>query len=62
MWFAAGVGFAFAMRLSLLALANVRPPHWPVWWFGGLAFVAVELVAHLALRLRGRPCFYDGLG
>ncbi len=39
-----------------------RPPRWPAWWLGGLAFIGIELVAHLALLLRGRPSFYDGRG
>jgi hypothetical protein len=36
--------------------------HWPRWWLGGLVFIGIELVAHLVLRLRGRPNFYNGRG
>ncbi|HEY6345378.1 MAG TPA: hypothetical protein VIY49_28110 [Bryobacteraceae bacterium] len=62
LWFIAGAGLVFAMRLSLPALALVWPAHWPVWWVGGFAFMVVELVTHLVLQLRGRPNFYNGLG
>jgi hypothetical protein len=34
----------------------------PSWWVAGIAFVAVELIAHLALLLRRRPNFYNGAG
>jgi hypothetical protein len=55
-WFAGGVVFAACMELTL------RPRHWPAWWICGLAFIGIELVAHLAMRLRGRSSFYDGRG
>ena len=61
-WFIAGIVLAIAMRSTLLVLAKYRPAHWPVWWLGGFAFIAIELVAHLVLQLRGRPNFYNGLG
>ena len=31
-------------------------------WLGGLAFIGIELVAHLVLQLRGRPSFYNERG
>jgi hypothetical protein len=61
-WFIAGTGFLIAIRLSLFALTRIMPSRWPVWWLGGFAFVGIELMAHLALQLRGRPNFYNGLG
>ena len=61
-WFVGGTGLAICMALTAMALAGFRPRHWPAWWLGGLAFIGIELVAHLALQLRGRPSFYDGLG
>ena len=61
-WFIAGIALAIAMRWSLLALAKFRPAHWPAWWLSGFAFIAIELIAHLVLHLRGRPNFYNGLG
>jgi hypothetical protein len=35
---------------------------WLRWWLGGVLFIGIELVAHLAMRLTGRPSFYDGCG
>jgi hypothetical protein len=61
-WFIAGAVFVISMRLSLLAMAKVRLPHWHIWWLGGFAFIGIELIAHLVLQLRGRPNFYNGLG
>ena len=52
-WFVAGIVLAFAMQLTAFG---------PQWWIGGLGFVGIELLAHLFLRLRGRPNFYDSLG
>lgn len=61
-WFVGGVvlgfGVVFSMRLTSLTVRGWPPP----WWVGGVVFVAVELVAHLALFLRGRPSFYGGEG
>jgi hypothetical protein len=34
---------------------------WP-WWMAGIAFVGVELLVHLLLRVRGELSFYDGRG
>jgi hypothetical protein len=61
-WFVGGTGLAIAMGLSALALAGFRPAHWPAWWLGGLAFIGIELVAHVVLQLRGRASFYNGRG
>lgn len=32
------------------------------WWVAGLAFIAIEIVAHLLLRLTRRPSLFDGRG
>ena len=61
-WFAGGAALAMGMRLTAIALARFQPAHWPAWWLGGLAFIGIELVAHLVLEWRGRPSFYDGRG
>jgi hypothetical protein len=61
-WFVGGVGFAVGMALTAMVLAGFGPARWPAWWIGGLAFIGVELVAQLALQLRGRPSFYNGRG
>jgi len=55
-WFAGGVVFGVCMAWTL------RQRHGPVWWIAGLAFIGIELAAHLALRLSGRPSFYNGRG
>jgi hypothetical protein len=61
-WFAGGTGLAIGVALTAMALAGFRPARWPAWWLGGLAFIGIELVAHLVLQLRGRPSFYNGRG
>ena len=61
-WFVAGAGLALGMYLTATMFADRRPIYWLSWWLGGLAFIAVELVAHLFLQLRGRPSFYNGRG
>jgi hypothetical protein len=61
-WFVGGTALALGMALTAIVLTRWRPVRWPAWWLGGLAFIGVELVAHLALQLRGRPSFYNGRG
>ena len=61
-WFVGGTVLALGMALTAIVLTRWRPVRWPAWWLGGLAFIGVELVAHLALQLRGRPSFYNGRG
>jgi len=50
------------MRLTAMALRSYRMARWPAWWIAGRAFMGIELVAQLALQLRGRPSFYNGRG
>jgi hypothetical protein len=63
-WFIGGVLLALGMYLTAMLLPgsrSMRPQSW--WWFGGgIAFIGIELLAHLALQLRGRPSFYNGRG
>jgi hypothetical protein len=62
-WFIGGIGLALGMRLTAMALTGFGPArHWPALWFGGLAFIGIELVVHLVLQLRGRPNFFNGRG
>ena len=61
-WFVGGAGLAMGMHLTAKALAGFRPARWPAWWVGGGSFIAIELVVHLVLQLRGRPSFYNGRG
>jgi hypothetical protein len=59
-WFAGGCGMALAVGLTSMAFG--RHGLWLRWWLGGVLFIGIELVAHLAMRLTGRPSFYDGCG
>jgi hypothetical protein len=59
-WFAGGCALATAMYATAVALSGA-PPRWP-WWVGGVAFVALELVVHLVLHLRGHGSDFDGRG
>lgn len=61
-WFAGGVVLSYAMLLSARLLTGTWPARPSPWWVAGLAFIGVELVAHLALHVRGRPSIYDGQG
>ena len=59
MWFAGGVLLGYgAYQTAVFAGLYVT---WLLWWMTGIAFIAVELVAHIPLQLRGRPSFYNGL-
>lgn len=61
-WFAGGTVLLLGMGLTQTALGAFRPAPWPAWWLGGLAFIGIELVAHVGLMLMGRPSFYNGRG
>jgi len=61
-WFVGGCILALGMDLTAMAFTGFRPAQWPAWWLGGLAFIALELVVHLVLQLRGQPSFYHGRG
>jgi hypothetical protein len=61
-WFIGGVGLAFGMRITAMALTRRTFERWHPWWVGGLAFIGIELALHLALQLSGRPSFYNGRG
>ena len=61
-WFVGGIGLAIGMGLTATAIGGFRLARWPAWWLGGLAFIGIELVAHLVLQLRGRPSFFNGRG
>jgi len=62
LWFAAGVGFAVAMRATALVLVSLPMATRLPWWVGGLGFVGIELIVHLVLMARARPSFFNGLG
>src|SRR5262245_11202717 len=48
-WFIGGIGLALGMGLTASALGGFRPVERLDWWIGGLAFVGIELIVHLAL-------------
>ena len=61
-WFVGGSALMAGMGVTATAL-GARWPRWGhVWWAGGVGFIALELLVHLVLHLRGRPSFYDGRG
>jgi hypothetical protein len=62
LWFAAGVLLILGMQATAVLVADATPRRPPPWWIGGLAFIGVELIAHLVLQLRGLPSFYNGRG
>lgn len=61
-WFVGGTGLGLGVALTAMLLAGRQPAQWSAWWLGGLAFIGVELVAHLVLQLRGQPSFFNGRG
>jgi hypothetical protein len=62
-WFVAGTLLAFGMALTTMALPAIpRFALRTALLFGGVGFIAVELLAHLALQLGGRPSVYNGRG
>ncbi len=60
-WFIAGMLLMLCMQLTSDAL-GLQAAHWPAWWLAGLAFIGIELLAHVAPQLRGQPSFYNGRG
>lgn len=63
-WFVGGAILTLGMILTSMALPGPRPSRSPLLWMGlgGLAFIPIELTAHLVLQLRGRPSFFNGRG
>lgn len=61
-WFVGGIVLAMGMSLTASVLTRFRLANRPAWWLSGIAFIAIELLVHLALQLRGRPSFYNGRG
>jgi hypothetical protein len=62
LWVGGGVALFAGARWTATALGGLPGVDRLAWWIGGVALVAIELVAHLILRLAGRPSFYDGRG
>lgn len=62
LWYLAGNMLLGLMTLSGSALFGFHMPSWMRFGANGVIFIGVELLAHLALLLSGRPSFYDGRG
>jgi len=61
-WFAGGIVLGLGVRLTARALLARPGTLGLTWAIAGVGFVAVELIAHGALHVRGRPSFFNGLG
>jgi len=63
LWFVGGVILTLGMQVTAMILTRAGwPARSPIWWIGGVGFIGVELITHLALQLRGLPSFYNGRG
>ena len=61
-WFLGGVALGGGVAASMRLVPVTRGLERPTWWAVGAAFVALELLVHLTLAVRGRPNFYNGAG
>ena len=61
-WFVGGIGLGLGIVLTMRLFSLDRRVDVPAWWVFGVLFVALELVAHIALSARRRPNFYNGKG
>jgi hypothetical protein len=61
-WFAGGVLCGIAMGFTARAIGTAPSAQWLNWWISGLGFVALELIVHLVMFVRGIPSFYDRRG
>jgi hypothetical protein len=68
-WFVGGAVLTIGMLLTARLLSTVMTGGWlthhPVWKTivaGGIAFIAIELIVHVILQLRGAPNFFNGRG
>lgn len=61
MWFGGGVLLTIGAKLTARALLGRTLFEHLSLASAGALFVAIELIAHAALRARGRSSFYDSL-
>jgi hypothetical protein len=61
-WLIGGTLLIAGMVATAMAFPHAPPAWRQVLLFGGVAFIGIELLAHLVLQLRGRPSFYNGRG
>jgi hypothetical protein len=59
-WFIGGIVLAAGMKMTATLLNGVVVTRFPALWWGGPAFIGVELVTHGMARLRGQPGFFGG--
>ncbi len=59
-WFIGGCILAVGMLATARLLHRPFPLQGETWWIAGIAFIGVELVAHVGMQLAGRGSFYDG--
>jgi hypothetical protein len=61
-WLAGGALLALGLLATARFVFSTAPVRWPGLWFGAVAFVGIELLAHAMLQLRGAPSFYNQRG
>jgi hypothetical protein len=61
-WYIGGVVLFIGMQWTSVALNRNAVVRWPAWWIGGVAFIGIEMIAHLVLQIRGVHSFYNGRG
>lgn len=61
-WFAGGMILVLGVRVTAMLLRVPHRVEFLTLATAGIAFIVIELIAHTALHLRGRPSFYNGLG
>ena len=61
-WFLGGILLALGLRLTAMLLFGHARVFGLTWFVAGAGFIGIELVAHAALQMRGRPSFYNGRG
>jgi hypothetical protein len=57
-----GAILAMGMWWTAIAIGGRHPPMGRVWWVGAVAFVGVELVAHVPLQWLRGASVYNGKG
>ena len=59
-WFVGGALMVVGMHFTAILLRAPKPLPTSAWWLGGIVFIGLELVVHLALHARGRSSFFSG--